>query len=261
MRAFLNGHLPKRFSAGAGFIIDQKDNISKQTDVVIYDAMNCPVYRASEEAAIFPADNVAAVVEVKSRLDKEKFEEAAENISVAKSLAKSKPPDLPFLVQAQTLGCLFAFDCGIALGTLENHYRESLRTHGIGRQIDLILILDQAVITLATKHPSVDHWAPSMLEGVGPTAEGVHLAIGRQLLGELSLDGFLRFVLAQLTFFRAIVDHPGFKVIETGQMMVTYVTSFTFEQDAAKREEKLRMYREQVEREFSHNPFEQEGGR
>ena len=60
IRNFLNNHLPKRFSAGAGFIIDPSDRISRQTDVVIYDAIHCPMYRASEDAAIFPSTNVAA---------------------------------------------------------------------------------------------------------------------------------------------------------------------------------------------------------
>jgi hypothetical protein len=54
-------------SARAGFIIHHQDRISKQTDVVVYDALNCPVYRTSDYAGIFPADNVAAVVEVKPR--------------------------------------------------------------------------------------------------------------------------------------------------------------------------------------------------
>ena len=62
VREFLNRHLPGRFKAGAGFVIDKVGNVSRQLDVVIYDAMNCPVYRWSEEAAIFPADNVAAVI-------------------------------------------------------------------------------------------------------------------------------------------------------------------------------------------------------
>lgn len=30
VRDFLNGHLPKRFAAGAGFIVDPKDNVSRQ---------------------------------------------------------------------------------------------------------------------------------------------------------------------------------------------------------------------------------------
>jgi hypothetical protein len=71
VRKFLKGHLPKRFDVGSGFVIDPGDNVSKQTDLIIYDALNCPVYRASENAAIIPSDNVASVIEVKSRLGKD----------------------------------------------------------------------------------------------------------------------------------------------------------------------------------------------
>src|SRR5215470_13479976 len=110
VRTFLNGHMPKRFAASAGFVIDAADNISRQSDVIVYDALNCPVYRASEEAGIFPNDNVAAVVEVKSRIDKARIFEAAENIRAAKELRKSDHPDVPWLVQTQTLGCVFAFE-------------------------------------------------------------------------------------------------------------------------------------------------------
>src|SRR5258708_17609650 len=106
VRGFLVGHLPKRFDVGSGFIIDPDNSLSKQSDVIIYDAYNCPVYRVSDNAAIFPSDNVAAVVEVKARLDKEKLSEAFENIAPVKSLAKSEMPDLQG--RTQTVGCVFA---------------------------------------------------------------------------------------------------------------------------------------------------------
>jgi hypothetical protein len=51
VRKFLQGHLPKRFDAGSGLVIDPHDQLSKQMDVIIYDALNCPVYRTSEKAA------------------------------------------------------------------------------------------------------------------------------------------------------------------------------------------------------------------
>jgi hypothetical protein len=89
VRRFLSDHLPKRFAVGSGFILDRADAVSKQTDVVVYDALNCPVYRASDEAGIFPADNVAAVIEVKSTLDKTRFDEARENIAATKKLRKT----------------------------------------------------------------------------------------------------------------------------------------------------------------------------
>jgi len=61
VKDFLRRHLPKRFDVGSGFIIDRQDTVSRQTDVVIYDAMNCPVYRPPRTRAIFPSNNVAAL--------------------------------------------------------------------------------------------------------------------------------------------------------------------------------------------------------
>ena len=101
VRTFLKEHLPKRFDVGAGFIIDRLDNVSRQTDVIIYDALNCPVYRASEDAGIFPSDNVAATVEVKSCLDKNELVTAFENILATKQLAKTPPPEFAGFITAQ----------------------------------------------------------------------------------------------------------------------------------------------------------------
>lgn len=255
VRDFLNDHLPKRFAAGSGFIIDRRDSVSRQTDVVIYDAMNCPVYRASEAAGIFPADNVAAVVEVKSHLDHERLVEAAANIRAAKELAKTAPPNLPFLVQTQTLGCVFAFD-SVSIETLEKHYREVLIRDGLGHHIDLIVVLDRCVMSLAAQIKGTGDWAPMFFEGPGgPEAEGSHIAIGTQTLGEASLDGFLRRLLAQLTFFRGIVDHPGFEFPGVTQMRVMYLTSITFEQDPEKKKQVLKRYADKVREEFATSPI------
>ena len=103
--------------------------------------MNCPVYRASEEAGIYPADNVAVVVEVKSVLDGDKLAEAWANISAAKSLAKTTQPESPFLVQTQTLGCVFAFESAISIDTLMGHYRKLLLDRGLGHHIALFSCL------------------------------------------------------------------------------------------------------------------------
>jgi hypothetical protein len=259
VRDFLNGHLPKRFSAGSGFILDRRDKISKQTDVVIYDAINCPVYRTSDEAAIFPADNVAAVVEVKSRLDGEKLAEAWGNIAAAKSLAKTKAPEGPFLVQSQTFGCVFAFESAISVDTLVGHYRKLLVAHGLGQHIDLVLVFDEAVLTLAAKPRGLD-WSTCIFEGPGgPGAEGSHLGVAALQLGEASLDGFLRLLLAQLIFFRGIVDHPGFGS-PGRQMKVWYLTSITMEQDPEKKTLKLREYRADAESEMKGNATPSSGG-
>ena len=55
VKKFLADHIPKRFAVGSGFILDPVGNISRQTDVILYDAFNCSVYRVSNEASIFPS--------------------------------------------------------------------------------------------------------------------------------------------------------------------------------------------------------------
>ncbi|MFZ5506418.1 MAG: DUF6602 domain-containing protein, partial [Pseudomonadota bacterium] len=164
IRQFLNGHLPKRFTAAAGFITDPLGAVSSQTDVIIYDSYNCPVYRASDTAGIFPSNNVAAVVEVKSRLTGEAVADAAQKIARIKALTKTKPADLPFRVSAQTLGVLFAFASDISLPKVLDHYVESIRHHGLGRHIDFIAVLDRGLVTLCSKFRALPGWNVSMIE-------------------------------------------------------------------------------------------------
>jgi hypothetical protein len=256
IRRFLNDHLPKRFVAGCGFIIDAQGAVSNQADVVVYDAHNCPVYRASDSAAIFPSNNVAVVVEVKSRLNKEAIEDAASKIARVKGLVKSKSPNVPFLVTSQTMGVLFAFASDIKLATVGQHYRQTFGAHGIGRHIDVIAVLDQGVVTLVGKMRDVSGWnIVQMDDGLGgEAAEGGHIAISIMELGEYTLDVLFRLLLPQLAQFRQIVDHPGFDFASLpikNHMTLSYLMSITTETDPVRKEVKLRQYAAEVEKEFA----------
>lgn len=254
LRDFLNKHLPKRFGAGAGFIIDGRDQVSRQTDVVIYDALNCPLYRESENASIYPNDNIAAVIEVKSNLDKDRLRDSAEKIFAVKGLAKRKPPELPFLIQFETLGIVFAFSSPLTLDKVAEHYRNIIvKQGGLSRHIDFIFILDKGMICLSARIKGDDGWAPAFILGPGGAiGEGSHIAIGCQELGRGTLDAFLRILLAHLQFFRGIIDHPGFNWSQIGgsPARLTYLTSITYEKDPAKKREKLEKYKEEVRKEF-----------
>lgn len=48
LKEFLNTHLPQRFRSCSGIIIDNENKISRQIDVIIYDALSSPVYRYSD---------------------------------------------------------------------------------------------------------------------------------------------------------------------------------------------------------------------
>ena len=257
-RQFLNDHLPKRFAAGAGFILDPRDAISNQTDCVIYDAFNCPVYRASQDAAIFPSNNVAAVVEVKSVLTKALLLDGLDKNAKVKSLAKVLSPEIGALVMDQTLACIFAFESAITLDKIVEHYHEWLRENPLGRHTDYIAVLDRGMIAMVAQLAGADTWGVIVLEGLGgPAAEGAHLGIGQYNLGNSTLDAFFRYLLAQLTFFRRIVDHPGFGLTEflpEGKTKVMYLTSITNEKDPDKRKQILKQYAEAARADFAKSP-------
>ncbi len=254
VRVFLKEHLPKRFDVGSGFIIDRFDNVSKQTDVIIYDALNCPVYRASEDAAIFPSDNVAAVVEVKSRLDKDQLVSAFENILATKRLAKTQAPEGRFMT-SQTLGCLFAFDSAISLDKIAEHYTDLTKTHGIGHHIDMILVLDKGTMTMWARAQAFRMWGRYLHEGVNKElSEGLHLALATEELGADSLDAFLRDLLTQLTFFRGMVDHPGFDWSSNPSFAGTklqYLATITHETDPELKKQIAEQYGKEVREEFA----------
>ncbi len=167
VRDFLSAHLPKRFGVGAGFIIDPSDDVSKQTDIIVYDALNCPIYRASEDASIFPSDNVAAVVEVKSRLTTGSLKSAFLNLRRAKSLRKRGAASDWGPERTQTLGCVFAFKSDISVEKLGEHFAKQTREAGLGPHPDLLVVLDECVVMMACNLPNRPGWNPVFFEGFG----------------------------------------------------------------------------------------------
>lgn len=265
VRKFLNDHLPKRFAVGSGFIIDKNDHVSRQADLVVYDALNCPLYRVSDHASIIPNDHVAALIEVKSRLDKKDLEDAAKKIFEAKSLEKTLPPATPALVQFETIGIVFAFDSPLNLETVADHYREIIvEQGGLRRHIDFIFVLGKGMIGLSGKPRGADGWAPALIMGTGGNAgEGAHIAVGSQVMGEKTLDAFLRTLLAHLTFFRHGISHPGFNWSPekgAGPARLDYLTSVTLEKDPEKKKKILEKYKKEVEDEFRRSSLPEKPG-
>ena len=254
VKTFLKGHLPKRFDVGSGFILDHFDNVSKQTDVIVYDAFNCPVYRASDEAGIFPSDNVAAVIEVKSRLDKEQLILSFENILATKRLSK-RTAEAPFFITSQTLGCLFAFESSISLDKIAEHYTDLTKKHGVGHHIDIILVLDKGTVAMWSRPQSFQHWGRYFHEGINKQlSEGLHFALAIEELGANSLDAFLRHSITQLTFFRGIVDHLGFDWSSNSSFVGTklqYLATITHETDPELKKRKAEQYAKEIREEFA----------
>src|SRR5258708_28234929 len=69
LRDFLKEHLPKRYGVVKGEIITSTGQRSHAVDIIVYDALNCPLLY-SGKTVVVPVEGVYGIIEVKSRLSK-----------------------------------------------------------------------------------------------------------------------------------------------------------------------------------------------
>jgi hypothetical protein len=86
LKQFLEVYLPKKCGIGSGQIMNSRDSVSRQCDIVIYNALECPLLLTGKGYQLFPIESVLAVIEVKSSLNSKSIPECVENISSVKLL-------------------------------------------------------------------------------------------------------------------------------------------------------------------------------
>ena len=182
LREFLSTFLPKRFAVGTGYIVDGRETLSYETDVVIYDALHCAVYPLTPRVVMVPADGVAAAIEVKAKLYSGYLREEFMKARVVKGLARAAPP--PFIG-------LLAFGNKNPLGRAASEYRRLIREYGPGAGFDAVAVLDQGLVTPAL--------APEA--GCDPVCT--------EPLAFDTLTAFLRLLLAHLARFPATFGDPA----------------------------------------------------
>jgi len=210
LQKFLNDHLPKRFAAGSGFIIDDQNNISPQVDVIIYDSLDSLIYRPGHKSLILPSDNVAAAVEVKSLLNKNELKDAADKISSIKKLSKTpitnidQPVTFSTLITTKTLGIVFAYDSTTSLETLAINLREINENIPSNQWIDIVVIIDKGIIGYTVQNPFEEDFIGYF--GGEATSDfsvfPIYLHLVKEDLGELTLNRFLVNLMGHLTFYR-----------------------------------------------------------
>lgn len=229
VRNFLEKHLPGRYGVTSGFIIDRADRVSSHQDVIAYDALNCPVYRTSEQGMIIPNDNVAALFEVKFTLTTTLLEQAIDKIHEAKTLAKTRTPaerqDRP--EQTDTYGVVFGFECNLNHDVVIDRWHGRLSPQNpLHRSCNMIVVLDRGIWTTVTQVPGLGV-GPTLLDVVSLAAPvGTRLGITYLEYGDRTLDAMMRLLLAHLTFFRHRVDHPGFNFGEIGPSPIKWIGTY-----------------------------------
>jgi hypothetical protein len=171
-----------------------------------------------------------------------------------KRLAKTPLPDNAFFTTSQTLGCLIACDTAISLDTICDHYSQLIKQHGIGHHIDVILVLDQATITMWSRPRGFKAWGFHLHEGTGgKLSEEMGFSLAIEEFGVDSLDVFLRYLLTHLSMFRGLVDHPGLKWSQPTYQgtKLRFLATITQETDPARRREIEGQYAKEVQEEFA----------
>jgi hypothetical protein len=164
IREFLKAHLPKKFDVSTGFAFDCAGNISRQLDIVIFDADACPRFEIPGGKFLFPCEAIVAVGQIKSAMTSIKqFRSAVKNLISVKSLDRS------------VNGTAYDSRYDEKLSPLENHLHQiftfifvtgnAMNSHKVGQTLledsfdipvqhlpNVILALDRYLITYCCDH-------------------------------------------------------------------------------------------------------------
>lgn len=153
LREFLANHLPKKYGVTKGEIITKNGQRSHSADVIIYDAVNCPILY-SEKTSIVPVEGVYGVIEVKSSLSKAEFINAARQVESFKRLA---PRDLGVIETRQYVtvhrpsrpfGIVVGFDLGgNSLESLKANWQElNSEIHDVNYFVNYLCVLGEGLL-------------------------------------------------------------------------------------------------------------------
>lgn len=153
LREFLATHLPGKYGVAKGEIITKDGQHSHSADIIIYDAVNCPVLY-SEKTAIIPIEGVFGVIEVKSSLSKTEFIGAARQIEAFKRLA---PRDLGIIETreyvtlhraSRPFGLILGFDlAGNSLESLSKNWQElNTEIHDVNFFVNYFCVLGEGLV-------------------------------------------------------------------------------------------------------------------
>lgn len=201
---FLNEKIPQKFRAASGIIIDSTDNISCQTDIVIYDAASSPVYYQNKEVRILPIETTASAIEVKTSLDKKQLEDAFKKIASCKALkTQSYEEENKKKPGGGLCGIVFAYTSNISIEKLGKHFVEIAKSYDSSLWPNFIVILDKGILNFYINFIGEDSGGP-FFDFSGGSANGhsypfhIRLAIDDQ---DLVIHKFMQYLFMNLNFF------------------------------------------------------------
>lgn len=84
--SLLRSYVPKRFEIGSGFVLSDDDTLSKQVDILIYNAQDFPPLFREDDLVVICPEALHAVIEIKTAEQRKFLEEALANIASSKKI-------------------------------------------------------------------------------------------------------------------------------------------------------------------------------
>lgn len=225
---FLSSRLPRSIGLSKGHAIDDRDALSPQLDIMVFDALQTVLYRPNPGSTFIPYDSLLAWIEVKSKLTKRGLHDAFGAATKTKSLHRSQVMIGPnaALQRPTPRAFLFAFSSDLTMDALMDEFVQGFKNAIPGFQLDSIFVLDQFDLTLnivvpgdSSSEPTCQHLflQPQNLTGKsvllpgtpGPIrfSYGIRVDLPSPSLirveawqsGELTLWSFLRLLLNAVT--------------------------------------------------------------
>jgi hypothetical protein len=144
IESFLKKSFPSKFVIGTGEILDAKDNVSGQADIIIYDEY-MPVFDYSSTKH-FLSEGVFAHIEIKSDLTGDEVTKALDITASIKKLEREiKPIMHTGEINNKVFSCLFAYS-GQTKETFKKHVLEYYKNESsIDNKIDMIAVLNKYI--------------------------------------------------------------------------------------------------------------------
>lgn len=171
LSGFLRQYFPARLGVGRGYLVNVDGEISKETDVFIFDRNTAVFFRKDGDSKVIPVEAVLATIEIKSTLTKPLISSVAENISSITTLKKyaiiRKEDNI--VVEIKKVGrrifhAVFAFGSPMSLKTVAKHAADHKGT------IDYLCILTKGNVMYVTPTPQ-EHESESTFIRLDPIPE------------------------------------------------------------------------------------------
>jgi len=166
LRDFLKRYLPGRIEAVCGCAVGADGGVSAETDIIVYDKLNCPGVPATTK--LIPVDSVICAVEVKATLRPSQIPKAVKDASRLKALERGTTetytltPDGGVSPRSQTVSAdthvsLIGFFAGASVEAVARKWHRHYCDVPFGHQIDCIAVIESGFISLGAWHPALGY--------------------------------------------------------------------------------------------------------